>query len=67
MSKIKLTEQEKGIVRLKQNRVRWELSVDILKVIQDFKSVTEPECKLRDKDIDVVLSTLLNRRLELKL
>jgi len=49
--------------KFKRWRVRQELTIHILKTIQDFKSLEEPDYKkLTDNDIINVLSEIISNR-----
>lgn len=51
---------------LKVERAKYELSAELYKTIMNFKSVEEPDIKLKDKDVCSVLANILSRQLNKK-
>lgn len=50
----------------KVERAKYELTAELYRIIMNFKSVEEPDIKLKDKDVCSVLANMLSRQLNKK-
>lgn len=54
----------KEINEIIRQRGKWDLQINILKLINEFKSIEEPSVTLTEKEINSVLCEILNKRLK---